>query len=123
MKAFALKIALSTFLLAAPAGAALAAGAPANSHAGPAMSTLSGTAQPMTRMQVIDARIAAAEANLPPMERGGYVDPHAATQAQADLISIRQAMADGSRLSDKAYRSLTSRLRGVEQLIDQAQNG
>jgi hypothetical protein len=127
MKAFALKIALSTFLVAAPVGAAIAAGIPANIVDGVATPIAPEAYQPMTRIQTLNARITAAEANLQPTERGGYANPDAAAQAQADLISIRQAAADseraGSRMSEKAYQSLTGQLEGVERLIQQAQNG
>lgn len=128
MKAFALKIALSTFLVAAPFGAAIAAGMPANIVDGATTPIAPEAYQPMTRIQAINARITAAETNLQPTEDNGYANEAAAARAQADLISIRQAAAaseraDGGQISEKAYRSLTSQLRGLEQLIYQAQNG
>lgn len=128
MKELVLKIALSTLLAAAPFGAAIAAGVPADNAEGAAAPIVSEAYQPMTRIQDIDARIAAAETNLQPTEGSGYTDEAAAAKAQADLISIRQAAADseradGGRMSERTYRSLTAQLRGVEQLIYQAQNG
>ena len=128
MKELALRFALSTFLAAAPLSAAIAAGLPSHTTRAAAVPVAPDSYQPMTRLQEIDARIAAAEVNLQPTDDAGYADDTAAAQAQADLISIRQAAADseradGGRMTEKAYRSLTGQLRGVEQLIYQAQNG
>jgi len=143
MKAFLLKSALATLVVAAPLGTAFAASPhavmPNQTHVNrtvtrdmqngmrPGMQNGMRTGMAATdRAKAIEERIVAAEVNLQPVDTGGYADEAAAARAESGLMAVRKEVASaehGGRLSAADYRSLTRQLRGVEDLIYRAQNG
>lgn len=139
MKAFLLKSALATLVVAAPLGTAFAASphaampnqthvnrtVPRDMQHGMQNGIRAGMAA-TDRAKAIEERIVAAEVNLQPVDTGGYADEAAAAKAESGLMAVRKEVASaehGGRLSAADYRSLTRQLRGVEDLIYRAQNG
>jgi hypothetical protein len=135
MNTFALKTSLSALLVAVPL-----AGAYADNVRGELpefldranvdrtyTSSVGSAEQEVSLSRQLDAQIAAAQANLVP-DQGGFANPAAAAQAQAELLSIRQAaaaevQANGGALSDATYNSLSARVQSLQQTIRAATNG
>ena len=132
MTTLALKTSLSALLVAAPLSGAFAESFQWDTPASPAIdrtytSSLGTAGQETSYLRQLDARIAAAQANLDP-GRDGFVDPAAAAQAQAELLDIRKAasadaQANGGAVSATTYQTLSARLQALQDTIRVATSG
>jgi hypothetical protein len=80
-----------------------------------------------SRMQTLDAQIAAAETNVAPSMSGEYDSgPVNAIRAQIAAVraeAARDAGANGGELSAEAYQTLSAQLRTIQQEIYMMHNG
>jgi hypothetical protein len=128
MNTFALKTTLSALLVAAPLSGAFADNVRGDAPAflTPSVdqtytSSIAPSSQELSYARQLDARIAAAQANLRP-DRDGFVDQSTVARAHGELQSIRQsaaaeARANGGELSAASFQSLSAQVNALQQSV------